>query len=119
MLRIAALLIATAVAAVVSGGAPAAPSKPALRLLATSPLAVKGFHFRAGERMRVSARLDDTVRVRHARANRLGRFGATFGYVNYDPCNSSLVVTAVGGFGSRAALKFPQRECPPALGPGP
>ena len=111
-------MIAVAVAAAVAGGAPAAPSKPALRLLAASPLTVKGVHFRAREHVRVSARLDDGVRVRYARANRLGRFGATFGYVNYDPCNSSLAVTAVGAFGSRAALKFPQRECPPALGPG-
>ena len=96
---------------------PAARERPALRVISWSPLAVQGLHFARRERVRVTAELDEAARVRTARANRLGRFGATFGYLAYDPCNSTLAVWAVGNMGSRAAIKLPQRQCLPARRP--
>jgi len=91
----------------VAGGSP----KPSVRIVTTSPLVVGGTHFRAHERVRVTASPGGTRRVT-ARAD--GSFRAAFrGAV--DRC-VGLSVTAVGARGDRAelALKFPQRACAPA-----
>ena len=48
---------------------------------------------------------------RHA----IGAFKVSFDVPTaFDPCLESLRITAVGARGSDAALKLPQRACPPA-----
>ena len=91
--------------------APPTGSKPALRLLDSSPLAVKGSSFRAGERVQVVTSTGALVRVR---AGSRGGFVARFPTVLVDPCNG-VVVNALGSRGSRASFKLPARQCPPAL----
>ena len=88
-------------------------ARPALRLVAASPLKVHGTHFRALERVRVRA---DT-QVRTVRASRMGAFTATFADLNYDRCADAFVVVATGSRGSVARLKLPQLQCAPSLGP--
>ncbi len=92
--------------------------KPSLRLLGTNPLAVRGFHFRPGEHVRVTATLQGMKLRRDTRANAAGTFTVRFSTAPlYDPCGSSLVVAAVGSLGSMTLLKPPPRECAPIRPP--
>lgn len=105
----AASALALAVPAV--AGAPA----PALRLVANEPLTVRGVHFKTHERVRVTAYVDATKRSKWIRSTALGTFKLSFDVpMAFDPCVESLRITAVGGRGSDAVLKLPQRACPPA-----
>ena len=107
-------LAAAAVAALAATGAVAQTARPTLRLVSVSPTTVAGAHFKAREHVRVRLQTSERSATRRLIATRLGRFVAHFGSQPFDPCNSSLSVTAVGARGSRAAVKLPQRECPPA-----
>jgi hypothetical protein len=110
-----ALLVAAlvAVCAVVvpsiAGGAPRAH----VRIVTVSPLVVRGSHFHARERVRVTAAPGGS---RHVRTAANGTFTAAFGSTPVDPCNGgNLTITAAGRRGDRAelALKLPRRACPP------
>jgi len=93
----------------------AARQAPALRLVSDQPLTVRGVHFKAHERVRVTEHLESAKRTKVVRATSTGAFTVTFDTsMPLDPCLESIRVTAVGGRGSDAALKLPQRACPPA-----
>jgi hypothetical protein len=82
---------------------------PQLRLLSRSPVTVTGAHFVPRERVKVRlGALVQTVRV-----NSLGSFVARFP-LHSDPCNGTLVVTAVGAGGETARVKAFARMCAPA-----
>jgi hypothetical protein len=106
---VACLALALAVSAAASRPA------PALRLVTTQPLTVRGAHFKSHERVRVTRHFDTSKLSKLVRATATGTFKVTFAApVAFDPCRESVSVTAVGGRGSEAALKLPQRACPPA-----
>jgi len=109
-------LIALACSAIVFvGSASASSSAPALRMVTTQPLTVRGVHFKSHERVRVTQHLDATTRSKVVRATATGTFRVTFAVpMAIDPCLESVRVTAVGARGSEAVLKLPQRACPPA-----
>jgi hypothetical protein len=111
-LAIALVLVVVLTAAWGSGSA----SRAALRVRSTSPLTVRGLHFKASERVRVAVVATGKRAVKRIRATARGTFTTSgFRSVGYDPCSSDLFVSAAGSRGSRAALKVPQRECPPRL----
>jgi hypothetical protein len=98
-----------------SAPAIAAGPPPSLHLVTTEPLTVRGAHFRSHERVRVTEHVNTAKRTLIVRASATGAFRVVFSPpYSVDPCVESLRVTAVGGRGSNAALKFPQRACPPA-----
>lgn len=109
-------LVALACSAIAfAGSAAASRPLPALRLVSTEPLTVRGLHFRSNERVRVTQHIDSSKRSKVVRATAAGTFKVTFAVpAAIDPCLESVRVTAVGGRGSEAALKLPQRACPPA-----
>jgi hypothetical protein len=101
--------LALAVPAVAAGPA------PALRLVSNEPLTIRGAHFKAHERVRVTTHVDAAKRSKLVRSTTIGTFKVTFDVpMAFDPCVESLRVTAVGARGSDAVLKLPQRACPPA-----
>jgi len=109
-------LIALACSAIAFvGSASASSSAPALRMVSTQPLTVRGVHFKSHERVRVTQHLDATTRSKVVRATATGTFRVTFAVpMAIDPCLESVRVTAIGARGSEAVLKLPQRACPPA-----
>lgn len=83
-------------------------SRPALRLMGSATVDVRGTGFKPDERVRVVV----TTRVRRAKrvvAGAAGRFSARFPRLHTD-CYG-LTVTAVGNKGSRAELKIPRGQC--------
>ena len=93
----------------------AAKPRPSLRLSTSDLTRVTGSDFGARERVRVTLLVADARRVASVVADRSGRFAVSFPRVFVDRCSGSLAVFAVGSRGSRAALKLPQRACPPAI----
>ncbi len=104
--------LAVGVAVQAGRGSPAAGS-PTLRAVALAPLTIRGERFQADERTTVNVSLDGNRLRQVVRASGSGTFTSRFS-VAVDACNGGLAVTAVGGRGSRALLKLPQRLCPPA-----
>jgi hypothetical protein len=93
----------------------AAGPVPALRLVTAQPLTVRGVHFKPHERVRVTSHLDTSKRTKLVNATSAGTFKVRFAVpMAIDPCLESVRVTAVGARGSEAALKLPQRACPPS-----
>jgi hypothetical protein len=98
----------------VAAGSAGAARKPAtLRITSHDPLVVRGAHFRASERVRVTANVGLTVQ-RRVVAGARGGFTVTFDQVPVDRCTGGFV-RAVGSSGTRAAVKLPQLLCPPPL----
>jgi hypothetical protein len=92
----------------VLAGSPAKAGKPSLRVVHSAPLKVRGEHFRAGERVRLTARAS-AVR---AKANGDGYFVVTIRGASR--CDSARVL-ARGSAGSYAVVKLlPAPECLPA-----
>jgi hypothetical protein len=117
MARISALLVATVVLGTEFGAAAARSSvtaKPLLQLIQRAPLKVQGKHFKARERVRLSATTTRGKAVAITRSTRLGRIVATFSNFSARVCDS-LVVTAVGAGGDRATLEV--SPPPPVEGP--
>ena len=109
LVAVACSALALAVPAVAAGPG------PALRLVSTQPLSVRGVHFKSYERVRVTQHVDTSKRSKLVRASATGAFKVTFDVpMATDPCLESVRVTAVGARGSEAALKLPQRACPPS-----
>jgi hypothetical protein len=93
----------------------AAGPPPALRLASMQPLTVRGVHFKSHERVRVTEHAGAAKRSKLVRATATGTFKVTFVVPTaIDPCLESVSITAVGGRGSAAAVKLPQRACPPS-----
>jgi hypothetical protein len=91
-------------------------ARPQLKVLATRPLVVQGTHFRARERVRVTATTTEAV-MRTVRATAAGSFQAHFTSVSVGRC-SGATVKAVGAAGDRASFKVLQDQaCAPGLGP--
>jgi len=91
-------------------------AKPQLKVLATRPLVVQGMHFRARERVRVTATTTEAV-VRTVRATAAGAFKAQFPTVSVGRCEGA-ALKAVGATGDRASFKVLQdQDCAPGLGP--
>ena len=90
--------------------------KPRLRLADASPLTLKGTHFRARERVRITVSASET-QTRVVRTARNGSFTAQFPDLVISRC-SGFAVLAVGASGDRASMKVLQQpDCPPPLGP--
>lgn len=84
-----------------------------LRLQDRSPITVTGAGFDRGERVRVTLTMDTTTR-KTALAGRRGTFRVVFAGTTASRCDMVRVV-AVGGNGSRAAVKIlPAPACMPA-----
>jgi hypothetical protein len=105
------LVAALAAAAIAASCAAAGASKPSLRLASRAPLKISGRHFAPREHVRV--RVLATKLTRRAVATSAGSFTVSFGEAAGDPC-SAFTAVARGSAGSRALLKVPPRECPPA-----
>jgi hypothetical protein len=96
-----------------SAGAESLAGKPALRLVSTSPLKIRGLRFVPKERVRVMV-LEAGSATKRVRADKRGTFVASFNETSVDRC-SALSVLAVGSRGSRAEWKRPGPLCPPRL----
>lgn len=89
-------------------------TRPALKLLDTSPVVVRGLHFQSGERIRLTASIEGVKNARVVRASAAGAFTVGFGKGSrVDRCGGAFVVVAIGARGSKALLKLPSRECAP------
>jgi hypothetical protein len=105
------LVLASGVAA----GAAFAATRPVatVRLVDTSPLVIRGQHFRSGERVTVTI-VAGTKFIRHRRASATGIWRVGLPNVTIGRCEA-LSVIAIGRRGSRAALKhLPLPQCLPA-----
>src|SRR4051812_39439795 len=80
-----------------------------LRLAGVSPVAAKGAGFRSGEFVRVTLKMGGLTKVRNARATGAGAFSVVFAGVTLEGCDWR--VAAVGGKGSRAAVKSAPAAC--------
>jgi hypothetical protein len=116
--RAAASLAALLAATLVAGAAPAASTKPVLRIELETPLTVTGRSFESRERVTVRAHGSFGTRSVRVRATRSGAFRVKFRRVSGSPCVLSRL-TAVGAGGSRAFLRLPPGACPHLLPPPP
>jgi hypothetical protein len=110
-----AAVVAAALVLVVSAvGTGAGSSKrPSLRFAQMVPLHIAGSHFRARERVRVTATVSATSSTRRVRASGKGSFVVVFA-TGASRC-SEVRVIAVGSGGSRTTLKhLPSPACMPA-----
>jgi hypothetical protein len=109
------LLVAACAASIAaSPAAAAAPPAASITLGLTSPLTVRGTHFAAHERIRISFRTSAPLAAVVVRATAAGTFiAAAPAGLTYDRCSAPLVVSAVGASGDRALLRMPPRLCPP------
>jgi hypothetical protein len=90
--------------------------KARLHVLATRPLVVQGTHFRAHERVRLTAGTTATV-TRTVRTTASGAFSVRFASVSIGRCETA-TVQAVGALGDRASSKvLRDQDCAPGLGP--
>ncbi|MEP6892665.1 MAG: hypothetical protein ABI927_02695 [Gaiellaceae bacterium] len=110
-----AVLLGLLAVACTSVSTTAAVARSALRLVDSSPITVQGIRFKPHELVRVTFTQGLMKQKRAVRATTGGRFSASAGDdMRLDRCGDLLLVTAVGGRGSRAWLKRPLPECPPA-----
>lgn len=93
-----------------TSGSLASPRVPSLRLLGSSPITVRGIHFKARERVRVTLFATGAL-VARVRTSEAGAFTAQFGDNVAGGC-SGLSIRAVGAGGDRALLKV-EPLCPP------
>ena len=100
LLGLAALALAAATSAVARSSSQSA--QPTLSLVRRAPLAIRGAHFRSGERVRVTAAAGTTSATATATTTPAGRLLVRFHYTA-PPC-LKLVVQATGSRGDRARL---------------
>ena len=109
-------LVGAACVASIAGSsiAGAVPAGPSIRIVSTAPPAVRGTHFAARERVRVTFRASATPSLVTVRATAAGTFTAAAPPgLTYDRCSTPLVVRAAGASGDHAVLRVPWRLCPP------
>ena len=92
-----------------------AVARPSVRVTDTAPFTVRGSHFAALERVRVTVDSKSNA-VRTVTTTGLGAFFVRFRTLQVGYC-PSYSVTAVGAKGSRATFRFVSRECPPPPAP--
>jgi hypothetical protein len=102
------LALAVLVLARDAGGA----AHPALKLEGRAPVTIAGTGFAAHERVRLVLH-SPRARSRQVTASSSGTFSKAFSGVAVDRC-SGFWVSATGSRGSRAVLRRPPPECPPA-----
>ena len=108
-----ALALVASVAAFGAAGS-AARQQARLTVADLTPITVSGRGFRARERVRVVATLDEQRRSRMVRASSLGTFKVRFETLYEHPCSAGGTVRATGSLGSLAAAKVPPApDCPP------
>jgi hypothetical protein len=107
-LMIAALALAACGSTQASEQPTVTAAKPRLSFGQLSPLTVTGYGFRGRERVRVTL-LGARTATKTVTADRRGRFTVRF-TVRVPTCGSVLV-RAVGGFGSRASRELPRPDC--------
>jgi hypothetical protein len=105
------LLVGALPAAVEAGDA---QRRPALRLIDSAPLTIRGSEFVRGERVRIEVRVAGETSSRTTRAGTTGGFVVSFAGATFDHC-TGLFVVAVGATGTRATLKLPLPHCPVPL----
>ncbi|MGH3103535.1 MAG: hypothetical protein ACRDN6_05500 [Gaiellaceae bacterium] len=112
-LALAALIAATLALGAGANAQPAASLRP----VSLAPLTVRGTGFVPSERVRVTLAVGRrSTHVRSVKAGSDGRFTVAFDLLlAVDPCRGTLVVTATGSRGSRAAYTKVCR--PPSLRP--
>jgi hypothetical protein len=119
MSRLVALLLASiaVVAVATSGRATSAAEegrapyvvKPRLALVDLTPLTVRGYSFKARERVTVT--LDGGKRgTKRVRATRQGGFTASFSVAPVIGCQT-VTIRAIGSLGSRAFRQMPRPDC--------
>jgi hypothetical protein len=86
----------------------AAATAPTLRVRARDPFSLRGTHFQAFERVKLT--LNGTWRKR-VESDVHGTFVARFRNITVDICDG-FVLRATGSKGSKAILRVPARECP-------
>lgn len=107
------MAVVSALALTVGAGA---ATRPALKLVDSDPVKLRGLAFKPAERVRVTVRLEGEHYARTVRTSSSGTFVVAFSGTAADPC-SGLEAFAAGSLGSRASFKLPQRLCPMPLGP--
>jgi hypothetical protein len=111
------LLTTIACACLVAPAGATSGARPALKVVDTKPLTIRGTHFHARERVRVAVVANRRF-VHVVRTSATGTFNTAFSDVSLaDRCGNGLLVTAQGATGDTARLKLPLPECPPSLGP--
>ena len=103
-----ALVVAASVASLSPGAAPGAAARASLEVVSLEPLRLRGEGFRAGERARLTVRVDGRASVLRARAGARGTFVARLAA---DGCVSSIRVVAVGDRGTRASTALDHVTC--------
>jgi hypothetical protein len=118
MHRLLVTVVCVLTVALPAAGAVSRP-KPTITFVTTTPLVVKGQHFKAREKVRLVLWASGSSSSRTTRASLNGAFTTSFGEVDIvvDRCGGELFVVATGGAGSRAMLglqplKLPQPDCP-------
>ena len=100
------MAVCVAIAVALLGAADSAGAA-SLRLLKSNPVSVRASGFRSGESVRIMVRAGQRTTRSSERADRHGRFTATFRGITAPAC-VSLVVTARGADGSLAVFRrFP------------
>jgi hypothetical protein len=107
VLLVAAVVLAATVATFASARA---ATRPALRLVDTSPVAFRGTGFEAHERVRISV-YAGTRATRRVTAGLRGAFTVRFAGLDPSAC-AGFSALAVGNEGSRASFKRPPGMCP-------
>ena len=110
---IVAVSLGTIAWAATAGGA--RDARPALRIVAETPLTIRGVNFEPAEHVSVTARDSAKTRapaVRALRAGSAGGFLVRFPEVDANACQGFSVL-AVGSDGSRAAIGRKPGVCPP------
>ena len=122
-------VIALTVAAAGCGGAAGGPrgeaadrgeaverEAPALKLVRATPLELRGTRFQPGDSVDVTLSVGETRRVRRVTASADGSFRVRFDpFLVLDVCRGSVVVTATGSGGEKAAYRRQCRPPDPAL----
>jgi hypothetical protein len=110
--------VALAVALTIATGASAGTAaKPALQLVSSKPLIVRGANFKPQEHVRLTMRTGEDVAYRRANASRQGMFRSDFGTVTFGRCGG-FTIRAVGSMGSSVLFKkLPLPACMPERSP--
>lgn len=116
-MRVLALIAIGSAFAAGCGAATCTRATPSIRITDLTPQArARGAHFAARERVTVTLRAGDAIRIRRVRAGAGGGFVVSFGALDpNDRCGTTPKVVAVGARGSRATATRPRAECPPPL----
>jgi len=115
------LILSVVVAAGVSAAATSATTAPAppqeftplLRIVKPDhPVLIRGFHFKAGERVRLTGFAAQAKVAKTAISSLVGTFTVNLGYdVHLSGCSGAVNLKAVGDLGSVAILKIPPKLC--------